>query len=223
MSEKIIEGLYLVASSTFSWPGDCECYFVKTGENVGVLIDAGADPEAKGIIKSLEELGFVPTHLILTHAHIDHIGGAHALKKKYGCRVVAHELDREPIENYDPVRTAADLYRIKYTPVKVDEIVKEDEVVLNLAGKEFTIHYIPGHTPGSIAVSLTLKGKKVLFAQDIHGPFHKNWGSDTLLWREAVEKLIQLKADILCEGHFGVFQPKEKARQYLEGFLQRMA
>ena len=217
-----MDGIYLVGSSGLTFPGDCETYLVKTGKTTAVLIDAGLDPTARRIIRNLVGLDTRVTHLILTHAHIDHIGGAHAIQERYGCTVVAHELDREPIEHYDPVRTAANVYGIRYAPVKVDECIKED-TTLQLGDREFHIHHIPGHTPGSIAVSVVVDGRKVLFGQDVHGPFHRNWGSDTGLWRESVRKLIALDADLLCEGHFGVYEPREKVREYLERFLTGMA
>jgi len=217
-----MDGIYLVGSSGLTFHGDCETYLVRTGETTAVLIDAGANPTARGIIRNIEELNTCVTHLILTHAHIDHIGGAHAIQERYGCTVVAHELDRGPIERYDPVRTAADLYGIKYPPVAVDDVITGD-CTLRFGNRDFSFHHIPGHTPGSIAVSVVVDGRKVLFGQDVHGPFDRNWGSNTALWRESVEKLLALDADVLCEGHFGVYEPGEKVREYLEGFLKGMA
>jgi len=222
MTKRVLEGIHLVASSAFTSSGDCEAYLVATGGDSCVLIDAGCDPTASGLIANIEDLGTPVSYLILTHAHIDHIGGAHAVQERYGCRVVAHELERAGIENYDPVRTAADIYGVSYTPVRIDDIITGD-ATLRLDGKDFHFHHIPGHTPGSIAASTVIDNKKVLFAQDIHGPFHRNWGSDTTAWQESVEKLIALEADVLCEGHFGVYQPKERARRYLESFIKQKA
>ena len=35
-----------------------------------------------------------------------------------------------------------------------------------------------------------------------------------------MRKLLDLNADILCEGHFGIFDSKERARSYIEGYLE---
>jgi hypothetical protein len=35
-----------------------------------------------------------------------------------------------------------------------------------------------------------------------------------------MEKLLALEADILCEGHFGIFQPKESVERYIKGYLK---
>ena len=34
-----------------------------------------------------------------------------------------------------------------------------------------------------------------------------------------MQKLLDLKADILCEGHFGVFQPADKVYNYIKGYM----
>jgi hypothetical protein len=36
-----------------------------------------------------------------------------------------------------------------------------------------------------------------------------------------MENLLSLKADILCEGHAGVYKGKEKVRNYIESYLER--
>jgi hypothetical protein len=35
-----------------------------------------------------------------------------------------------------------------------------------------------------------------------------------------MEKLLALDADILCEGHFGIFQPKEHVIRYIKRYLK---
>ncbi|NLN88481.1 MAG: Zn-dependent hydrolase, partial [Syntrophomonadaceae bacterium] len=64
-------------------------------------------------------------------------------------------------------------------------------------------------------------GQRVLFGQDIHGPFNEEWGSDMQQWRKSMQTLLDLEADILCEGHFGVYQPAKAVKKYIEGYLQR--
>lgn len=64
-----------------------------------------------------------------------------------------------------------------------------------------------------------INGARILFGQDIHGPFDPSWGSNMKLWRDSMRKLINLNADILCEGHFGIYKPAEKVRDYIEYYL----
>ncbi|MFC1820505.1 hypothetical protein ACFLZG_05420 [Thermodesulfobacteriota bacterium] len=56
----------------------------------------------------------------------------------------------------------------------------------------------------------------MLFGKDLHGPFNKDFLSDLHDYQNSMEKLLDLKADILCEGHFGVFQPAGEVRKYIE-------
>ena len=218
MYEQILPDLYLVGSGNLTHGGDCQVFLVRTAKGNGVLIDAGADPEATGIIQNIEFLDIRPSHLILTHGHIDHIGGAHAIKDHYGLTVIAHELDAPVMERYDPIRSAAGYYGFRYPPVEVDVLLKRDSD-MEMDGITFRLLLMPGHTPGSIAVLCTLNDKKVLFGQDIHGPFNPVWGSDRELHSRSLRRLIDLRADILCEGHFGIIKPALRVRKYIEGYL----
>lgn len=102
----------------------------------------------------------------------------------------------------------------------MDRKLKGEEEILEF-GKE-TLHclHTPGHTPGSISIYLDRAGQRILFGQDIHGPFIKSFGSDIGQWKKFMAKLIALNADILCEGHFGIFHGKERVRKYIERYLE---
>ncbi len=56
----------------------------------------------------------------------------------------------------------------------------------------------------------------MLFGQDLHGPFYKDFLSDLHAYQNSMEKLMDLEAGILCEGHFGVFQPGDEVKKYIE-------
>jgi hypothetical protein len=64
-------------------------------------------------------------------------------------------------------------------------------------------------------------GRRILFGQDIHGPFFPRLGADLSIWRKSMERLLDLKADILFEGHFGIFQPRESVERFIRGHLNR--
>ncbi|MBT8490013.1 MAG: Zn-dependent hydrolase, partial [Deltaproteobacteria bacterium] len=85
-----------------------------------------------------------------------------------------------------------------------------------------TLHFLhtPGHTPGSIVLYIDRGGKRVLFGQDIHGPFLPSFDSDIEEWKRSMEKLLDLEADILCEGHFGIYRSKESVEKYIKNYLK---
>jgi glyoxylase-like metal-dependent hydrolase (beta-lactamase superfamily II) len=62
----------------------------------------------------------------------------------------------------------------------------------------------------------------VLFGQDIHGPYYRDWGADPEQAKASLQKLIELKADILCEGHFGIYRPASAVEDYIRGYMERL-
>ena len=218
----ICDRVYAVGGSGLSAPEDAFVYLVDAGSEL-VMIDAGVGYGIGRIEDNIRSLGFEPAqiwHIIATHCHIDHIGGLSLWKERYGCNVVAHELDRAGIEGENNDLTAASMYGVDYKPVKVDTVLKGEKEEMRLGDLNFNFLHTPGHTPGSISVYIDTKDGRVLFGQDIHGPFSPAWGSDLGQWRESMHKLIELKADVLCEGHAGVFRGKE-IKKYIESYLER--
>lgn len=220
--KEIGKRIYLVGGAGLSHPADCSVYLIDAGEEL-VLIDAGAGPGAGAIQANVEALGFDSSrigYIVATHCHIDHIGGISRIKEASGCKVIAHQGDREGIEIGDPRLTAADLYGIEYWPEKIDTVLEGDDAATKLGDLEFHFIATPGHTPGSIAVYIDMEEGRVLFGQDVHGPFSDGWGSDLAKWRRSMEKLLDLEADLLCEGHAGIFRGEE-VRGYIEAQLRR--
>ena len=221
---KIWDKVYQIGGSGLTDPSDCMFFLVDAGNGSSVMIDCGAGKSFDRIVANLESVISKPEGLkalILTHCHIDHIGSAYKLKKRFGCQIIAHEKDANAIEGRDTVPTAADWYGVKYVPVNIDRIISGQKEKIKIGDVEFNVIHTPGHTPGSISVYCDISGKRLLFGQDIHGPFDASFGSNIDHWRESMKKLLELEADILCEGHFGIFQPKRKVRGYIEDYLKR--
>jgi glyoxylase-like metal-dependent hydrolase (beta-lactamase superfamily II) len=218
---RICESVYHVGGAGLSDPRDCLVYLADLGDLV--LVDCGAGPGWPRIADNVRAAGYDPAAirtLVLTHAHVDHIGAAAAVQRESGCEIVAHELDREPIEAGDPVRTAADWYGVELEPVRVDRAVVGRSENIELREGVLSLIHTPGHTPGSmVAVVEPDDGNRVLFGQDIHGPFSDQFGSDLGAWRSSMRDLIALEADILCEGHYGVYKGKESVREFIEQHL----
>ena len=221
-AKAICDRVYAVGGSDLSAPEDAFVYLVDAGSEL-VLIDAGVGYAMSRIEENIRSLGRQPAevwHIIATHCHIDHIGGLFGWKESYGPKIIAHELDRAGIEGENDGLTAAGMYGVDYRPVKVDMLLKGEAEKLMLGDLQFNFLHTPGHTPGSICVYIDGKDGRVLFGQDIHGPFSPAWGSDLGQWRLSMQKLLALQADVLCEGHAGVFRG-EKVGKYIEGYLQR--
>ena len=221
-TEEIIKGVYLIGGAGITSADDSAIYLLDFSGDL-VLIDAGAGRSSSQIVRNIEMLGLNPaniSHLILTHCHIDHIGSAPFFKKQYGTKILIHELDAGAVESGDTFKTAANWYGTTFPPMAVDQKLKGRQETLKFGSEELHCLHTPGHTPGSISLYLDREGKWILFGQDIHGPFNAAFGSDIKAWKKSMQILLDLDADILCEGHFGIFQPKEKVRKYIERYLE---
>ncbi|HQL89761.1 MAG TPA: MBL fold metallo-hydrolase [Syntrophales bacterium] len=223
--ERIVEGVWLVGGPNISLSEDATVFVIDFSGEL-VMIDAGAGRSARTLVRNIEAAGLDPAKistLILTHCHIDHIGAAPYFREAFGCRLAAHELDTRAIEEGDPVMTAANWYETEFPPTPIDIRIRGDHEILNCGGEELHVLHTPGHTPGSLCLYLDREGKRVLFGQDIHGPFLPGFGSDVSRWRKSMEKLLALDADILCEGHFGIFRTKEQVSKYIRNYLRQYA
>ena len=221
-AERIASGVYLIGGPGISRSDDATSFIIDFAGDL-VMIDAGAGGSSRILVRNIEDAGLDPSrisHLILTHCHIDHIGSAPYFREHFGCRIVIHELDAQPVEEGDAMRTAARWYGASFPPTPVDVKLKGRENTLDFGGEKLHCLLTPGHTPGSLSLYLDRDGQRILFGQDVHGPFLPVFGSDIAAWRQSMEALIALEADILCEGHFGIFQPRDRVTAYIRKHLE---
>ena len=224
--KKILDELYLVGSETLSGSGDCMVYALGIGKNHICLIDAGTQ-YAQQILDNITKTKLKNreiSNLILTHCHFDHIGAAHQFQQLFPrIKTYAHSWDLAAITGQPNTQglTAANWYGQELFPPKIDYVIKTDPEILNMEGTKLICYHTPGHTPGSIAVLYENKeGVKVLFGQDVHGPFMEEFNSNINDWVKSMKRLISLEPDILCEGHYGIFEGKEKVKRFIEGQLK---
>jgi glyoxylase-like metal-dependent hydrolase (beta-lactamase superfamily II) len=221
-AEQIISGVYLVAGPNISHSEDATSFVIEFADQL-VMIDSGLGRSVPVILDNIRSAGLEPRQistLILTHCHIDHIGGAREFREQTGCRIAVHELDAEAVETGDPAKTAAGWYGTKLFPIPVDYRLSGSLESLSFGNEVLHCVHTPGHTPGSISLYLDRGGERVLFGQDIHGPFHPAFGSDVQVWARSMRKLLDLEADILCEGHFGIFRTKDMVKRYILRYLK---
>ena len=220
-SKEILKNLFLVGGADKADSKSCNVYLLNFGELV--LIDSGTGKNFQGIIDNVRLLGFDPTDIktvILTHCHVDHSAGALRFKEQLGCRLIMHELDAGVLESGDNRLSAGTWFRIPLRPTPIDLKLSEELNRLDFGKNTLYCLHTPGHSPGSMSIYTDLEGKRVLFGQDIHAPIIKEYRSDEIQWRRSMEKLLALKADILCEGHLGIIEPAEKVREFIEHYMQ---
>ncbi|MBF0525706.1 MAG: MBL fold metallo-hydrolase [Deltaproteobacteria bacterium] len=218
MSIKIRNNLWQVGGMGLTDPADAGIYLVRFGDKAA-LIDAGMGRNHSQLRENIAEC-LEPNaqleYLLLTHCHIDHTGGAQAVREEYGCRIVAHELDAVYLESGDNRVTGAAWCGGRLEPLAIDIKLQGRESAMAIGNGTVTAIHCPGHSPGSVVYTTNLDGRLILFGQDIHGPVHSKYLSNEQDYLESLGRLIDLQADILLEGHFGVIEPKEEVRAFIE-------
>ena len=124
-----------------------------------MVIDPGDDIE--DIVEILNRHHLTVKMIVITHAHIDHIGGAHKLRTLTGAPVVMNENDAYLADNLK--MQAAWLGVVTPENPGIDTPAREGDV-LKTGGIEAHVLHTPGHTPGSI--SLFIPAEQKLIAGD---------------------------------------------------------
>ncbi len=219
---QISENLWQVAGPELTAPEDAAAYLVRLGP-AAALIDAGcgeAVPDLLANIGRVLPLEVPVTHLLLTHCHFDHTGGAEAVAGHLGCRIVAHALDAVFLEAGDHAATAASWYGRRMAPLRIDHKIQGAQQSIAVGNGEIQAYHCPGHSPGSMVFTADLDGHKILFGQDIHGPLHPSLRSDRGDYLRSLQFILELNADILCEGHYGIFRGRDDVRTFIASFLR---
>ncbi len=219
---EIVKDIFIVGGPDITDGRDGCVYLMNLGELI--LIDSGAGWSVERIISNIKKLRLDPknlTKILLTHCHIDHIGGVPEIKKRFGSKIYIHKLDAPALENGDPILTAANWYQTSFAPTKIDVKLYSPEETLIIGDQKIVCLHTPGHTPGSICIYLDKDGKRILFGQDLHGPLLSEFGSNLEDYGRSTKKLLGLDADILCEGHFGIYKTKKEVRNYILSYRRQ--
>ncbi|HPP07110.1 MAG TPA: MBL fold metallo-hydrolase, partial [Syntrophorhabdaceae bacterium] len=161
---EIIKDIFIIGDSGMTDSKDCSIYLINLDELI--MIDTGAGDSVDIIVKNIEKIGLDPKRLskiILTHCHIDHVGGADELRKRFGARIIMHKKDADVVEKGDKRMTAAYWYGVDFKPMPVDVKIENPEEVIEIGDHRIVCLHTPGHTPGSISVYIDIHEKRVLF------------------------------------------------------------
>ena len=105
-------------------------------------------------------------------------------------------------------------------PLKIDHKIKPKTEAFQVGNGQLTAHHCPGHSPGSIVYLVELDTIRILFGQDVHGPLDASLLSNRDDYVRSLKFMISLDADILCEGHFGIYWGKEEVRHFIQSYLE---
>jgi hydroxyacylglutathione hydrolase len=134
---------------------ECNCsIFGDETSKEAIVIDPGDD--VRDILGVLARHELKVKAIVITHAHIDHIGGAARLKAATGAPVYMNRLDEELYVHLDDQASWLGMPVPERPAIDCD--LKEGDV-LALGGAAFNVLHTPGHTQGSTCLWIPAEGK----------------------------------------------------------------
>ncbi len=153
----LVKGVSLWAAETNAW--------VIAPERGGPAVVVDAPPDADGVAGLLAANDLVPVALLVSHGHVDHVGGAGEIVRRFAVSAYIH-----PDDEYlyrDPAAQLRQLWGFEvpgdYAPPD-RWVMLEHGQVLVLAGLTFDVVHTPGHTPGHCCFHVP--EESVLFSGD---------------------------------------------------------
>lgn len=240
---QISDHVHLIPARRSAWKGPFapNVYVVAQGDSA-ILIDSGfGDPASlRQRAKALEELSPKRfSHILLTHTHIDHCGGAHTFRTRFGAQVGMHALEQEKVRAYGKElrsettnAAAADLDaepmpkgRVRRRTLlaaaaeSTPDVLLQDGDRIHVGGLTLEVVHTPGHTHGHLC--FYLREERLLFSGDtILGAgtvaVSPPPGGDMGAYLRSLERLQELAIERACPGHGPVLDdPRAKAAELI--------
>lgn len=154
----------MIIESRELWVAATNTYVVAADRGgPAVVVDAPPDPDA--VVDLLAKHDLTPVALLLTHGHIDHMGGAGGVVAATGSTSYMHPDDDFLVQ--DPAAALRALFGPVIEPGSIAALVYEpldDKARLSMAGLEIDVVHTPGHTPGHCCFVLESEG--IMFSGD---------------------------------------------------------
>jgi len=194
---KVFDNLYWVGQTRYS------AWAVTTADGI-IIIDPLFDYSVEAeVVEGLRQLELDPAdirYVVVSHGHLDHVGGARYLQATYGASVVMAPEDWDLVE-----RSGGDW------PKPIRDVEAYDGYELELGGVTLTLYATPGHTPGTMSTLIPLRDRDRPHLAALWGGTAFNFvgsGDDARWFREyaeSAERFAQIArvagADVLLSNH----------------------
>ena len=208
---EVMPGLYMVR--TFG----SNCFLAVEDELT--LIDTGARGSGSRILNAVKALGRSPdeiANIVITHYHVDHVGGLAEIQRHVPARTGVHLLEAEHVANAtlpNPfqhptlarmMQPFVDAHHEGERP-RVDVLLDDGDELPVLGGLK--VVHAPGHTAGSISLHFPQRGALIVgdAMQYKFGRLmlpNRLFTEDMRAARASIGKLARLDFDVLCFSHF---------------------
>jgi glyoxylase-like metal-dependent hydrolase (beta-lactamase superfamily II) len=184
-----------------------DIWVIKTG-NKGVIVDAGGTSGFAMTQARLRALGIEQvTHVLLTHSHGDHCGGAY-LWRALSAQMVAPKPAAFALTWLMPMLTDYGIYPPRPVDMPLPLMRAGDETDFEVSGLKFHALFVPGHSFDLTVYTTELNGKRIAFTGDIgfenQDILHRCWGDADKargVLQVIPEKLLPWKPDVIFTGH----------------------
>lgn len=197
---------------------EVNCYLVvDEASRQCAIVDPACEAsfEDAQLTQYIEQEGLKVTHILLTHAHVDHIAGLRQVCEHYGLPVTMHAEGLKLLRQAEAYGSLMGFAVDNMGDLAVDEI--NDNDIIKVGETEVECRYVPGHCPGSMC--FVVHGEKVVITGD--ALFHFSIGRTDLpggdyptLIEKLKERVMTLPDDYrVLPGH-GIESQIGKERKY---------
>jgi glyoxylase-like metal-dependent hydrolase (beta-lactamase superfamily II) len=195
-----------IPQSEHAYVGDI--WIIKSSDHRGVIIDAGGLSGYSITQARLRALGIDRvTHVLHTHSHGDHCGGAY-LFRAAGAKIVGPKSAALPLTWLMPMLTDYGIYPPRPLDLALKITKVGDEQTVEVSGLKFRALFVPGHSFDLTIYKIELGGKRIAFTGDLgfenQDILHRCWG-DTEKAQSLIgvvrDKLLAWRPDIVFTGH----------------------
>lgn len=197
---------------------DVNCYLIIDSDSKQcAIVDPACEAsfEDAQLTQYIEQEQLQVTHILLTHAHVDHIAGLRQVCEHYGLPVIMHADGRKLLKQAEAYGSIMGFAVDNMGDLEISEI--EDNDVLRVGKTEVECRYVPGHCPGSMC--FVVPDEKAVITGD--ALFHFSIGRTDLpggdyptLIEKLKERILTLPDDYrVLPGH-GIASQIGKERKY---------